>query len=510
MKSVNGLSEKVLLVILDGYGINSNSTKNAVEAAHTPNLDRIMNDYPGTLLNAGGNAVGLPAGIVGNSEVGHINLGSGRSVRQDLVRINEALANNTYATLPELTKFAEAVRKSGGRIHLMGLLSDGGVHSHIGHIQKTIEVFNHIGMTPHFHAFMDGRDTPKDSGKQFVKTLIESCDFHFSSMQGRSIGMDRDRRWEKIQFCYNTLIGKGNTLSMDPLDYIEKEYAHDRFDEFIQPVLFHREHAIKNNDGVFFLNFRPDRAIQLTLALNDPKFSHFERPLRPQHYLCMTPYVPEELDLPILFDKEKVSNGLSEYLSNKGIRQYKIAETEKYAHITYFFNGGEKYPFPGEDHILIPSPTDVATYDQRPEMSAYEVTTALLMALEEEEHQFYLVNYANPDMVGHTGHYEAAVQAIETVDVCIGALMEMCSQKEVALLLTADHGNSDEMIYPDGKPHTSHSHAPVPCALYHPALKGQAISIKNTPRTLRDIAPTVLNIMGISRPAIFTGRSIFL
>ena len=510
MKSVKGLSKRVLLVILDGYGINPNNTKNAVKAAHTPHLDHILNDYPSTLMDAGGKPVGLPMGIVGNSEVGHMNIGSGRSIRQDLVRINEAIAKRTYPTLPELIKFAKDVKKSGGRIHLMGLLSDGGVHSHISHIQKTIEIFGDMGMTPYFHAFMDGRDTPKDSGKHFVKTLNESCHFHFASMQGRSFGMDRDRRWEKIQSCYDMLVDKGNTSPVDPLEYLEEEYARNHFDEFIQPILFHKEHALKENDGIFFLNFRPDRAIQLTLALNDPDFNHFNRPLRPQHYLCMTPYVPEELDLPILFDKEKVPDGLSEFLSRQGIRQYKIAETEKYAHITFFFNGGEKHPFAGEEHILIPSPTDVVTYDQRPEMSAYEVTTSLLMALEDQEHQFYLVNYANPDMVGHTGNYEAAVQAIETVDVCVGALMEKCSQKNMALLLTADHGNSDEMTYPDGKPHTSHSHAPVPCALFHPTLENQSISIKSTPHALRDIAPTILKIMGISRPSIFTGESVFL
>ena len=262
---------------------------------------------------------------------------------------------------------------------------------------------------------------------------------------------------------------------------------------------------------MFFVNFRPDRAIQLTLALNDPNFQHFKRPVMPRHYLCMTPYVPEELDLSVLFDKEKISNGLSEYLSQQGIKQYKIAETEKYAHITFFFNGGEKKPFPGEEHILVPSPADVATYDQMPEMSAREVTTNLLMALEEQSHQFYLVNYANPDMVGHTGNYEAAVEAVEVVDSCVGALMEMCQKNKMVLLLTADHGNSDEMIYSDGKPHTSHTHAPVPCVLFHPRLKdGTDLTIKNGPHTLKDIAPTILNIMGIERPSVFTGESIFL
>ena len=511
MKSINGLSEKVLLVILDGYGINPNQTKNAVNAARTPNLDRLFRNYPGTLLDASGEAVGLPAGIVGNSEVGHMNLGSGQAVRQDLVRINEAIAKGAYGTLPGLMNFAKDVKKSGGRIHLLGLLSDGGVHSHIHHIQKTIGIFNDTGLTVCFHAFMDGRDTPKDSGKQFVQTLMDSRNFHFASMQGRSFGMDRDRRWEKIQRCYDMLVGKGESQRLDgPLEYLEREYSQNRFDEFVNPVLFHPDWAIGKNDGVFFLNFRPDRAIQLTLAFNDPEFQYFERPVVPRHYLCMTPYVPEELNLPILFDKEKISNGLSEYLSQKGVRQYKIAETEKYAHITFFFNGGEKNPFPGEEHVLVPSPADVATYDQRPEMSAYEVTTNLLMAMEDQEHQFYLVNYANADMVGHTGNYKAAVEAISVLDVCVGALVEKCQEKKMALLLTADHGNSDEMFYPDGKPHTSHTHAPVPCALFHTRLKDKNISIKSEPRALQDVAPSILKIMGITRPANFTGESIFL
>ena len=392
----------------------------------------------------------------------------------------------------------------------MGLLSDGGVHSHIDHIKKTIDVFRDMSMTTYFHAFMDGRDTPKDSGKQFVSTLMKYPGFCFASMQGRSFGMDRDRRWEKIQACYNALTGKSNILDIDPIKYLEREYEENRFDEFIRPALFHKDRAIGSDDGVFFLNFRPDRAIQLTLALNDPNFNHFERPTRPKHYLCMTPYVKEELDLPVLFDKEKISGGLSEFLSQKNIRQFKIAETEKYAHITFFFNGGEKRPFPGEEHVLIPSPADIATYDQRPEMSACEVTANLLMALEEQQHQFYLVNYANADMVGHTGNYEAAVEAIETVDACVGALTEMCSKKGMALLLTADHGNSDEMVYPDGKPHTSHTHAPVPCTLFHPNLKGKTIPNKNGYCTLQDIAPTILKVMGIPRPESFTGESIFL
>ena len=509
MKSIKGLSENVVLVILDGYGINSNKLKNAVKEAHTPHLDHLFKNYPGTLLDAGGKSVGLPVGIVGNSEVGHMNLGSGRAVRQDLVRINEAIAHNAYATLPELKKFYEKVKKSDGRIHLLGLLSDGGVHSHINHIQKTIDVFNDMGLPVCFHAFMDGRDTPRDSGKRFVQALMDSCDFHFASMQGRSFGMDRDRRWEKIHRCYNMLIGKGKIRKITPLEYLEGEYSQNRFDEFVEPVLFHPNYAIEENDGVFFINFRPDRAIQLTLALTEPKFQHFKRPITPRHYLCMTPYVPEEVDLPILFDKEKISNGLSEYLSQKGIEQYKVAETEKYAHITFFFNGGEKHPFPGEEHVLISSPTDIFTYDQRPEMSAYEVTINLLMALEEQNHQFYLVNYANADMVGHTGNYEAAVEAITVVDACVGTLIEMCREKNMALLLTADHGNSDQMVYPDGKPHTSHTHALVPFALFHPLLKDKNISIKKKPHTLQDVAPTVLKIMGIVQPKVFTGKSIF-
>lgn len=507
MKTINNISSQALLVILDGYGINPNDNKNAIKDADTPHLDQLFSDYPFTTITAGGVHVGLPKGVPGNSEVGHMNLGAGRPVRQDLVRINESIEQQKFSSLPLLQELKAETKKNSGRVHLMGLLSDGGVHSHIDHIKEVIKALSEEGIEIFFHAFMDGRDTAKSVGEKYIHSLLEVPGFTFASMQGRSIGMDRDRRWEKIKHCYDTFIGEGAISELSPAEYLQAEYKEERFDEFINPTLFHKDYAMKEGDSVFMLNFRPDRAIQITLAMMDPSFNEFERSFIPSYYLCMTPYVPDEVTLPILFDKEKVTGGLSEYLSGQGHKQFKIAETEKYAHITFFFNGGEKNPFPGEKHFLVNSPKDVSTYDQKPEMSAPEVTRELLKALD-EDYSFYLVNFANSDMVGHTGNYEAAVKAIEALDQCIGKLSEKCLENDITMMITADHGNSDQMVYEDNSPHTSHTGAPVPFCVIHKDLKHSEVKAKDD-CALKDVAATICAVMGIEKPDTFTGQPIF-
>lgn len=510
MKSIKAISKKALLVILDGYGINPNNFKNAVKDASTPHLDKIFASYPYTTITAGGELVGLPKGVAGNSEVGHMNLGAGRAVRQDLVRINEAIDNNIFDQMEKLIELITVARRNSKRIHLMGLLSDGGVHSHIDHLKVIINSLSkHGDLKLFFHAFMDGRDTAKDAGEKYIKDLSTLEDkFTFASMQGRSIGMDRDRRWEKIKLAYDTFLGHGKIESSSPMEYLKNEYAQGRFDEFVTPVLFNKDSAIREGDCVFFINFRPDRAIQLSLAFNYPKFVEFPRPFIPPYFLCMTPYIPDEMELPILFDKEKVPGGISEYLSNKGLKQLKIAETEKYAHVTFFFNGGEKKPFEKEEHVLIPSPKEVATYDQKPEMSAYLVKDKLIEKMI-EGFDFGLVNFANSDMVGHTGNYNAAIKAVETLDKCVEEIVECALKNKYTVFICADHGNSDEMAYPDGAIHTSHTGAPVPFCVINESLLNDKGNLKDGEFALRDVAPTILYSLGIEKPEIFTGTNIF-
>jgi 2,3-bisphosphoglycerate-independent phosphoglycerate mutase len=509
MESIQHIADKALLIILDGYGINDNDVKNAVKDANTPFLDQLFKDYPFTTIEAGGVKVGLPKGVAGNSEVGHMNLGAGKPVRQDLVCINEDIEKDALKDREHFGALIAKAKSLNNRVHLMGLLSDGGVHSHIDHLKHIAYHLNEAGVEVFFHAFMDGRDTPPQEGGKYLAELAEVPYLTNSSMGGRSIGMDRDRRWEKIEHAYKTIIGEGLVSECTPEEYLASEYEKGIYDEFITPTLFHKDFALTDKDCLFFINFRPDRAIQMSLAMTLPDFEHFKRPVLPAHYLCMTPYVPDEIELPILFEKEKIRGGLSEYLSERGKKQLKIAETEKYAHVTFFFNGGEKKPFENEEHYLINSPKDVATYDLKPEMSAFEVTDKLHEKIMGEEKDFYLVNFANSDMVGHTGNYEAAIKALEALDQCVEKLVTVCGKKNVAVLLTADHGNSDQMVYDDGTPHTSHTKALVPFCVIHPKLKSTSWEINGTDHSLMDVAPTVLSCMGIERPHNFEGLPIF-
>ena len=492
---IKGSAQRVVLCICDGMGFSDNTVKNAVKDANTPFLDNAVKTYPFTTIEPGGVSVGLPKGVAGNSEVGHMNLGAGRPVRQDLVRINEAIANNTLKDMEQFQKLITHAKNGSKKIHLMGLLSDGGVHSHIDHLKAILKILSeHSELKVYFHAFMDGRDTPKTNGVKYIKDLISLPGFELGSMQGRSIGMDRDRRWEKIENAYTMMVGKQGIQDLTPVEYIESQYSQELHDEFITPALFSKEAAIASTDSVFFINFRPDRAKQISTAFCDPKFSFFENDIRPSFFLCMSPYIDEEFpEVPILFNREKIKGTLSELLSSKNLNQLKIAETEKYAHVTYFLNGGEEKPFPGEDRILVNSPKDVATYDLKPEMSAPEVLEKLMAEIDKDQHTVYIVNFANPDMVGHTGNYEAAVKAMETIDHCLQTLAEKCTDLNMSMLITADHGNCDQMVYEDGSPHTSHSKANVPFILVQKALANKATDFTiRQDGALKDVAPTIL------------------
>ncbi len=514
MHSIQGLSPRVLLVILDGFGQNPKDLKNAIMAAKTPNISDLFAHYPLTTIQPGGEAVGLPKGVSGNSEVGHINLGAGRPVRQDLVRINEAVSNQTLKSMPKMLELIEKARSGNKRIHLMGLLSDGGVHSHINHLKEILKILSQYSdLRIYLHAFMDGRDTGKDKGIQYVKEILQCPGFVFASMQGRSIGMDRDRRWEKIEHAYKMMTGSGEKTNLKPEAYVLDEYKKGIFDEFITPALFAEDGAIQSGDAIFFFNYRPDRAREISLAFNDKSFKEFNVKVRPGYYLCMSPYIQDECpELPVLFDKEKVKGTLSEYLASLGKKQFKIAETEKYAHVTYFFNGGEETPFAGEERCLVQSPREVKTYDQKPEMSAFEVADKLVDALSNKAFTFYLVNFANADMVGHTGNFEAAVKAIEALDVCVGRLKDKCAEENITMIITADHGNADQMEYEDHSVHTSHSDADVPFCVIHPKLKDIDIMPNSESKVvaLKDVAPTVLKILNLPKPKDFSGHSIFI
>ncbi len=509
MSSIAGISNRALLVILDGFGINAENQMNAIKAAKTPNLDELFQHYPFTTVVAGGEAVGLPKGVAGNSEVGHMNLGAGRPVRQDLVRINEAIETDTLKNMDEMRNLIEFAKAGNKRVHLMGLLSDGGVHSSIDHLEAVCKILHAQGLQLWLHAFGDGRDTEPSKVQVYLERALKIPGLKIASLQGRSIGMDRDRRWEKIRLAYDTFLGRSGVENLDPLAYVKREYAAGRTDEFLEPALFDAAGAMGADDAIFFFNFRPDRAIQITLALTDPKFKEFDRPFLAKYFLCMTPYVPEEVELPILFDKEQLQGVMADHLESLGLKQLHIAETEKYAHVTFFFNGGNKKEHEGETFVLVPSPKEVATYNLKPQMSAYEVTQKLQDALDDDQQAFILVNYANCDMVGHTGDFAATVKAVEVVDECVGQLMKKCAEKGVTMLLTSDHGNSDQMSYNDGTPHTSHTGSAVPFAVFSSKLKGVKIEEAAGEHALKDVCPTVLHVMGVPAPASFTGRPIF-
>ena len=495
-------------MILDGFGLRSEPYGNAVAAAKKPHLDRLMAEWPMTTLDASGLAVGLPEGQMGNSEVGHTNIGAGRVVYQDLTRITKSITDGDFFSNPVLCAAMDSVGNDHA-LHLMGLLSDGGVHSHESHLFALLDLAKRRGVRQVFvHAFLDGRDTPPESGKGYVETLLgqlRQSGGSLATLTGRYYAMDRDKRWERVERAYRALArGEGEVSFTDPLAAIEASYQAGVTDEFLLPHTAQGFSGIKNGDTVVFFNFRPDRARELTRAFVDSGFDGFGRePLSLSAFVCMTQYDETIENVSVAFAPQHPVHTLGEVVSQHGLRQLRIAETEKYAHVTFFFNGGEEEPFPLESRALIPSPK-VATYDLQPEMSAYAVTDRLLAELETNEYSLVVLNFANCDMVGHTGVFDAAVRAVEAVDACAGKVCDFVLARGGKVFLTADHGNAEVMKEPDGSPMTAHTTNPVPFVTigFRRALRSGG--------ALCDIAPTVLEALSLEKPADMTGRSLFL
>ncbi len=505
----------VLLIVLDGWGVSPNTEGNAVAAARAPIYASLLRDHPNTTLNASGESVGLPEGQMGNSEVGHLNLGAGRVVYQDITRITKAIRDGEFARNPAFLSAMEAVKKNGSALHLMGLLSDGGVHSHIDHITAMFDLARSQGLKQvFFHAFLDGRDTPPSSALAYIEQLEAHLEKigtgRIATVMGRFYAMDRDKRWERVRKAYEAMVLGEGIRKPTATEAVKDSYENGKTDEFMLPAVIQGKNpsrgigVIREGDAVIFCNFRSDRAREITRALTDPAFDGFPRQNVPKlaSYICLTNY-DETFGLPVAFPPVRLTNILGEIVSKKGLRQFRIAETEKYAHVTFFFNGGVETPFPLEDRVLVPSPRDVATYDQKPEMSAREVTDELVKRILKKQYGFILVNYANPDMVGHTGVIEAAIKAVEVLDECLGKVLRAAQEAGFAVLITADHGNLEVMKdNKTGQPHTAHTTDPVPFILIDGKSKLREGGI------LADVAPTVLKLMGIKKPAEMTGKSL--
>lgn len=509
----NIMKQTTTLIILDGFGLSGRKEGNAVAAAHTPNLDRLFSDYPHAVLQASGEAVGLPHGQMGNSEVGHLNIGAGRIVYQDLTRITKAIKERTFFDNAVLKEAVTRVKNNGGTLHIAGLLSDGGVHSHIDHLFALLDLAASESLSRvYVHCFLDGRDVPPRCAQTYISQLEEymkkTGTGRIATVSGRYYAMDRDKRWERVSRAYDTMTGAGGETESSASEALHLAYERGENDEFVLPTaVAGSDGAVRNGDSIVMINFRPDRARELTRAFTDDSFEGFERKVRLQdiYYVCMTQYDASLKNVRIAFPPEEYRNTLGEYLSSLGKKQLRLAETEKYAHVTFFFNGGVEEPNEGEDRILIPSPK-VATYDLKPEMSAPEIREAALKDLRSCEHDVIIINFANPDMVGHTGIFDAAVRAVETVDSCVGDIVSEVLRSGGNLFLTADHGNADLMTDEDGSPVTSHSTNPVPAILITPdptiSLRGEGI--------LADIAPTLLDLMDLPQPPEMTGRTLLV
>lgn len=502
----------VMLMILDGFGITDKLDGNAIKAAYKPNYDKFYENYPHTSISASGLDVGLPAGQMGNSEVGHLNIGAGRVIYQELTRITKEVEEGAIYRNTVLCDVMDKAKNAGTSLHLMGLLSNGGVHSHIDHLKGLLRMAKERGLSKvYVHAFMDGRDVPPTSGKGFVQEIVDYMNEigigKLTTISGRYYAMDRDKRWERVELAYNALVlGRGEE-AVDPVAAMEKSYHDNKTDEFVIPVVVEENGkpiaTISNGDSVIFFNFRPDRARELTRAINDRVFDGFTRKTLDLNYVCMTQYDKTIENVEVAYKPESYSNTLGEYVSHNGLNQLRIAETEKYAHVTFFFNGGVEAPNPNEDRALIPSPK-VATYDMKPEMSAYEVTEEVLKRIDSDKYDMIILNFANPDMVGHTGIFEAAKKAIEAVDICLGKVVNKILEKEGTVFITADHGNAEQMIdYSTGKPMTAHTSDPVPFVY----VSKDAKELREGGR-LSDIAPTMLQVMGLKVPAEMTGKTL--
>ncbi len=501
----------VCLIILDGFGIGDGSKGDAIALAETPFFDRCNRDYPRAQLLTSGRAVGLPDGQMGNSEVGHMTLGSGRIIKHELVRIQDDLDAGRVAANPELRAALDVARRAGGHMHLMGLVSDGGVHSSLGHLEGLLAILEREGIRAIVHAFTDGRDTAPQSALRWIEPLQVSLAARggcIATLSGRDYAMDRDKRWDRVARAYRAIVQRDGLSAQTALEAVEKAYARGEGDEFVQPTVIGSAPRLRDGDAVLFFNFRADRARELTHAIvrQHPDALTPEiltlPPVKPGVFVTMTDY-DKKLTVPVLFPAQDVSHGLGELASGAGLRQLRIAETEKYAHVTYFFNGGVETPFAGEERILIPSPRDVATYDLKPQMSAPELTSALLQAL--ERFDFVLANFANPDMVGHTGVLPAAVHAVEVVDACLGRIADAVLARGGSLLITADHGNIEQMLDPEtGLPHTAHTTGPVPLWWLLPDPQG----CKLADGGLADVAPTLCGLLDLSASPEMTGRNL--
>lgn len=505
----------IMLFILDGWGIAPPGEGNAVSLARTPFQDHLFKTYPCTRLATSGEAVGLPEGIMGNSEVGHLNIGAGRVVYQDITRINRAIRNGEFFENQALNTLIAQVKKNSSALHMMGLVSDGGVHSHMDHIFALVELAKRAHI-PHLyiHCFMDGRDTPPHSGIEYIRTLQGELDRQgigtIATVCGRFYAMDRDKRWNRVEKGYKMLTSGAGIPAPDPITAVKAAYERGETDEFIEPTIItgtsgSPSAAIRDQDGVIFFNFRADRARELSRAFTEPDFKEFAANPRPKlaGYVSMTLY-DETFTFPVAFPRERLADIFGEVISKAHLRQLRIAETEKYAHVTYFFNGGEETPFPREDRCLIPSPREVRTYDQKPRMSAYEVTDEVIKRIESDNYDVIILNFANLDMVGHTGVIAAAIEACESVDECLSRIVPIVRKKGGIALVTADHGNSEQMMQPDGSPHTAHTLNPVPCIL----VDDTRTEAQLREGALCDIVPTMLHLMEMPRPEKMTGRSL--
>ena len=504
-----------MLIVLDGWGIGVDEPTNAVMVADTPFLDRLQSSYPSTQLRCSGQEVGLPAGIMGNSEVGHMNIGAGRVVYQVLMRIDKAIEDGSFFKNAPLSAIMDAVAARGRALHLMGLLSDGGVHSQIDHLFALLDMARQKGLSKVFvHAILDGRDTPPNSGVDYMKQLqdhIQSIgNGAVASICGRYYAMDRDKRWDRVEKAYRLYTQGDGRAETDPVAAVKAAYSRGETDEFVQPVVVVDESGksvgtVTDGDGIIFFNFRGDRAREITRAFTEKGFDGFPRQVVPElsGYTTMTLY-DEGFDLPMAFGPVHLEMILGDVVSRQGLRQLRIAETEKYAHVTYFFNGGEETPFENEDRCLIPSPRDVATYDQKPEMSAYQVADEVVARLDSGQYDFIVLNFANMDMVGHSGVLAAAVKACETVDRCLEKVVNKLLEQGGTALVTADHGNSEKMAGPDGKPFTAHTTNPVRLLLVDDSRK----AVRLREGRLGDIAPTLLELMGLEKPVQMTGQSL--
>lgn len=496
-----------VLLILDGYGLGPQNADNAICAAATPELDALFAAHPHTTLVASGKEVGLPEGQIGNSEVGHTNIGAGRVIYQDLPRISNAIADESFFSNEAYAQAMDAARDSGSALHLLGLLSDGGVHSHITHLFALIEMAKRRGLDRVFvHAFLDGRDVGPKTGAGYVKSLQEACENigtgSIATITGRFYAMDRDKRWDRLQRAYDALVHGVGQSTEDPVNAVLTSYENGVTDEFIEPLICDPKGSIREGDSVIFFNFRPDRAREMTWALTDnlPDDAELETVPLYLKYVCTAQY-DEKLSLPVAFPPETIENTFGTFVSSLGLTQLRIAETEKYAHVTFFFNGGVEEQSPGEDRVLIPSPKEFATYDLIPEMSAVRVTDEAIKRIESGEYDVIVINLANCDMVGHTGVFDAAVKAVETVDTCVGRIVRAVQSAGGITLVTADHGNADCMRSADGEPHTAHTTNLVPLIVV-------GADVELCEGRLADIAPTMLDLMGLEKPIEMTGNSL--